>query len=645
MATYVFTNEEFLGRTNRTGSFTYDGVVTAASTKNSNGKDILSGTGTAKEDVKEYADADVSELNVYKSIPSRAVRENGKLYQTFEVNLRADKGIVSEITLEDTWGSGLSNLSELKIKTVNGSNVGVTEGTTYSNMTDLNAALQSVVLAEGESITISYRMEVDDSIYTEMTSNMGKFGNIIEADYKDNRDNDKEKVSNLAYADANGPEMSKTATAYDETTGVITWKVTIKLNDYLEDFKNSNNSIEDYITGIVETPGTGLNAAVQVGGITEEAEGIYSIVYTTSVTDDYKRRLEYGSYTFSNTVSAKVGNKDVSASATRTAGTNNWISKSFLSFDKTTRTLIWDVTLNIPNGVSNVELTDLVQETTRHVVQPFVSYNGAVIAKAQDDDGSLVISDSGIVRTWESSGQGYKLGLTDDFVQNHVGQLVTFIFTTKIPDGFDWTNQTEFTNKVRLTYTDAVLGNQSKDVEATWKDENKQGVVITKKATPDGTKNSIAYEVRVDLSEIANLTAGETITLTDTLPDLMKFNDDATAKLVYVYQNSEDTSQGDAAITASDVADANARNFSFTVTDKMVAAVAAGSAASSWYKPTVVISYTASIADEKSFIMAGNTENITNSVTGKKGETSLGTATATAALTPKASETLSLIHI
>lgn len=431
VATYVFTNEEFLGRTNRTGSFTYDGVVTAASTKNSNGKDILSGTGTAKEDVKEYADADVSELNVYKSIPSRAVRENGKLYQTFEVNLRADKGIVSEITLEDTWGSGLSNLSELKIKTVNGSNVGVTEGTTYSNMADLNDALQSVVLAEGESITISYRMEVDDSIYTEKTSNMGKFGNIIEADYKDNRDNDKTKVSNLAYADANGPEMSKTATAYDETTGVITWKVTIKLNDYLEDFKNSNKSIADYITGIVETPGTGLNEAVQVRGITEEAEGIYSIVYTTSVTDDYKRRLEYSSYTFSNTISAKVGNKDVSASATKTAGTNSWISKSFLYFDGTTRILAWDVTLHIPNGVSNVELTDFVQETTRHVVQPSVSYYGAVIAKAQDDDGSLVIVNSSIVRTWESSGQGYKLGLTDDFVQTHRGTWLCLLLPRK----------------------------------------------------------------------------------------------------------------------------------------------------------------------------------------------------------------------
>ena len=642
VATYVFTNEEFLGRTNRTGSFTYDGVVTAASTKNSNGKDILSGTGTAKEDVKEYADADVkyyadadvSELNVYKSIPSSAVRENGKLYQTFEVNLRADKGIVSEITLDDITGSGLTNLSELKIKTVNGSNVGVTEGTTYGNMADLNAVLQGAVLEDGESITISYRMEVDTTIYTE-TDNMGKFANIMEAYYKDNQGNGKKKESNWVCADAKGPEMSKTATAYDETTGVITWKITIKLNDYLEDFKNSGKSIEDYITDIVETPGTGLNAAVPVSGITEEAEGIYSIVYTTSVTDDYKRRLEYGSYTFSNTVSAKVGNKDVSASATKTADTNNWIYKPFTSFDRTTRTLTWDVTLNIPNGVSNVELTDFVQETTKHVVQPSVSYYGTVIAKAQDDDGSLVILDSGIVKTWESSGQGYKLGLTDDFVQNNAWQLVTFTFTTKIPDDFDWTKQTEFTNKVRLTYTDAVLGDQSQETEATWKDENKQSVVITKKATPDGTKDSIAYEVRVDLSEIANLTTGETITLTDTLPDLMKFNDDATAKLVYVYQNYEDTNQGDVAITASDVADANARNFSFTVTDKMVAAVADGSAASSWYKPTVVISYTASIADEKSFIMAGNTENITNSVTGKKGETSLGTATATTALTPK----------
>lgn len=114
--------------------------------------------------------------------------------------------------------------------------------------------------------------------------------------------------------------MSKTATAYDETTGVITWKITIKLNDYLEDFKKSGKSIEDYITGIVETPGTGLNAAVQVGGIMEEAEEIYSIVYTTSVTDEYKKRLENGSYTFSNTVSVMVGNTDISASADKTVG-------------------------------------------------------------------------------------------------------------------------------------------------------------------------------------------------------------------------------------------------------------------------------------------------------------------------------------
>lgn len=147
--------------------------------------------------MRVYADADVSELNVYKSIPSRAVRENGKLYQTFEVNLCADKGIVSEITLDDIAGSGLTNLSELQIKTVNGSDVGVTGGTTYSNIADLNVALQGAVLADGESITISYRMEVDTAIYTEKTYNMGNFGNIIEADYKDNQGNDKEKESNL----------------------------------------------------------------------------------------------------------------------------------------------------------------------------------------------------------------------------------------------------------------------------------------------------------------------------------------------------------------------------------------------------------------------------------------------------------------
>lgn len=371
-----------------------------------------------------------------------------------------------------------------------------------------------------------------------------------------------------------------------------------------------------------------------MGGITEEAEGIYSKVYTTSVTDDYKRRLENGSYTFSNTVSAKVGNKDVSTSATKTAGTNNWISKSFISFDETTRTLIWDVTLHIPSDVSNVEITDFVQETAKHVVQPSVSYGGVVIAKAQED-GSLVIVDSNIVKTWESSQQGYKLGLTDAFVQNQVGQLVFLTYTTKIPEGFDWTNQTEFTNNVKLNYHDAILGDQNQDAQATWKDVNKQGIVLTKTATPDSAKDGIAYEVKVDLSEIPALTVGDTVTLTDTLPDIMKFDGDATAKMAFAYRDRTDENRGAVAINISDVAGVNAKNFSFTITDQMVSDVAAGKADQNWYKPTVVISYTASVADEKSFIMAGNTENITNSVTGKKGETSLETATATAALTPK----------
>ena len=628
VATYVFTNDKFLESTSRTGSSTYDGVVTSTDKKNDNGKDIPFGIGTAKKNVKYYADADASELNVYKSRPSSAVMENGKLYQTFEVTLSAKDGIVKGITLEDIAGSGLTNLSELKIKTINGSDVGVTVGTAYSDMAQLNTALQGAVLAAGESITISYKMEVDPSIYTE-TSNIGKFGNIIKANYKDNRDNEKEKESNLVYADAKGPEMSKTATDYDETTGVITWKVTIRLNDYLENFQKSGKSIEDYITHIVETPGTGLNQAVKLTGITEESEGVYSIVYTTSVTDEYKRRLENGSYTFKNTITAKVNGTDVKASADRTVNANKWIEKTCIGFDDTTRTLTWDVTLNIPDNVTDVVIRDYVQDADRHVLQPTVTYAGTTIVNS----GTIV--DSSIVKSWESAWQGYSMALTDAFVSSHAGQLITFTYTSVIPDGYVWNNQTEFTNKAHLSYKDAVLGDQNQEATATWKDVNKQGIVLTKKAIADNDKDSIAYEVKVDLSEMASLAAGDTVTITDVLPDIMKFDGNATAKLVYIHQYWEDSNPGPVSVTVSDVTGANAKDFSFTVTEQMVNAVADGKAATDWYKPTVIISYTASIADERSFVSAGKKESITNTVTGKKGETSLGTASATAELTPK----------
>ena len=629
VATYVFTNDKFLESTSRTGSSTYDGVVTSTDKKNDNGKDVPFGIGTTKKTVKYYADQKTSELNVQKSKSSGAMLENGKLYQTFEVTLSAKDGIVKGITLEDIAGLGLTNLSELKIKTVNGSDVGVTVGTSCSDMAQLNAVLQGAVLAAGESITISYKMEVNPSIY-DKTSDIEAFGNVVKAQYKDNRDNDKEKESNKVYAEAKGPEMSKNSVGeYDKTTGIITWKVTVRLNDYLEDFQKSGKSIEDYITDIVETPGTGLKPAVKLTGITEESEGVYSIVYTTAVTDEYKQRLENGSYTFKNTITAKVNGTDVKASADKTVNAGNRIEKTCTGFDSTTRTLTWNVTLNIPDNVTDVVIRDYVQDADRHVLQPTVTYTGTTIVNSD------TIVDSSIVKSWESAWQGYSMALTDAFVSSHAGQPVTFTYTTVIPDGYVWNNQTEFTNKAHLSYKDAVLGDQNQEATATWKDVNKQGIVLTKKAIADNDKDSITYEVKVDLSEMASLAAGDTVTITDVLPDIMKFDGNVTAKLVYIHQYWEDSNPGSVSVTVSDVTGANAKDFSFTVTEQMVNAVADGKTATDWYKPTVIISYTASIADERSFVSAGKKESITNMVTGKKGETSLGTASATAELTPK----------
>ena len=629
VATYVFTNDKFLESTSRTGSSTYDGVVTSTDKKNDNGKDVPFGIGTTKKTVKYYADQKTSELNVQKSKSSSAMLENGKLYQTFEVTLSAKDGIVKGITLEDIAGLGLTNLSELKIKTVNGSDVGVTVGTSCSDMAQLNAVLQGAVLAAGESITISYKMEVDPSIY-DKTSDIENFGNVVKAQYKDNRDNDKEKESNKVYAEAKGPEMSKNSVGeYDKTTGIITWKVTIRLNDYLEDFQKSGKSIEEYITDIVETPGTGLETAIKMTGITEESEGVYSIVYTTAVTDEYKQRLENGSYTFKNTITAKVNGTDVKASADKTVNAGNRIEKTCTGFDSTTRTLTWNVTLNIPDNVTDVVIRDYVQDADRHVLQPTVTYAGTTIVNSD------TIVDSSIVKSWESAWQGYSMALTDAFVSSHAGQSVTFTYTSVIPDGYVWNNQTEFTNKAHLSYKDAVLGNQNQEATATWKDVNKQGIVLTKKAIADNDKDSIAYEVKVDLSEMASLAAGDTVTITDVLPDIMKFDGNATARLVYIHKHWEDSNPGAVSVITSDVTGANAKDFSFIVTEQMVNAVADGKTATDWYKPTVIISYTASIADERSFVSAGRKESITNTVTGKKGETSLGTASATAELTPK----------
>ena len=240
----------------RTGTSTYDGVVDVENSKENNGKKVPFKVGRdSTVEIKYYSDRTESSLEVYKSRDSKAVVSGSSLTQTFKVKLTAKNGVVSGINLNDIAGSGLSNLRNITVKTVNGTNVGVTQGASYSSMDALNAALENVILAKDEYIELEYTMDVDKAIYNVTNTQIETYGNKIKATYKNNRDTDKETESSVVYTDVTPPSINKSGTSYDPVTGLITWKITIKLNDFLEDFKNSGKTIEEYITGMLDIPG------------------------------------------------------------------------------------------------------------------------------------------------------------------------------------------------------------------------------------------------------------------------------------------------------------------------------------------------------------------------------------------------------
>lgn len=127
IATYTITDEAFLQEGERTGTSTYDGVVDVENSKENNGKKVPFKVGRdSTVEIKYYSDRTESSLEVYKSRDSKAVVSGSSLTQTFKVKLTAKNGVVSGINLNDIAGSGLSNLRNITVKTVNGTNVGVT---------------------------------------------------------------------------------------------------------------------------------------------------------------------------------------------------------------------------------------------------------------------------------------------------------------------------------------------------------------------------------------------------------------------------------------------------------------------------------------------------------------------------------------
>lgn len=644
IATYTITDEAFLQEGERTGTSTYDGVVDVENSKENNGKKVPFKVGRdSTVEIKYYSDRTESSLEVYKSRDSKAVVSGSSLTQTFKVKLTAKNGVVSGINLNDIAGSGLSNLRNITVKTVNGTNVGVTQGASYSSMDALNAALENVILAKDEYIELEYTMDVDKAIYNVTNTQIETYGNKIKATYKNNRDTDKETESSVVYTDVTPPSINKSGTSYDPVTGLITWKITIKLNDFLEDFKNSGKTIEEYITGMLDIPGAGQDAgsATVKTALTKVSDGEYYLEYTTKAASELLEAIKISGYTFHNTFKATIGGKEVKGEADYSYAPDiKLIDKAWKSYDSTTKELAWTVAVTIPDQtvmpISKVEITDNVGgDMALHTLQNTVYYNGKAIVA----DGVITTDGQDIVEKFENSWNGYKITLKDAFVTANSSRVLNFVYKTTIVAD-DWTNKTVFHNYANLTFHNNKLNKTvNQQDEAQWKDSSKKENAVDKTGTVSTTKDEITYTVNVNLSAIENLTKGKTITLTDAIPSTMELKGTETVNAIWlqkVYNNGypfDGSQYGTVAIT-TDTATAGKIKFSFIVTEEMVQKVEALAAAGS-DSAIVRITYTTQIADERSFINDGTKKTIVNRVSAEYDGTDIGNATDTRELTPK----------
>lgn len=519
----VISNDMYLHDDKKNGNISIDAVISGAPDEGSNGTEKTIKLGD-KSMILRYDDGTTaSTTSTQKSAVGSLQYDSGsgKFYQEFKVDIRANNGSVSDIQITDTPGAMFDAPSSFTV-TGNGGMEGLPTGTT--TLADLNSALSGKTLADGQTLSITYRCEVSDA--TSQDSN-----NKVDIAYKNNKNEPKTSTS-TAYVNVNRPTATKTGVMADDNSK-ITWTVTIALND----FKNMPDD-QILFTDVKDTPGKGLAGANT--SITLEknqftynaATGTYTYTYTTDVDAAYQN----SNTNFTNKFEGKING--VPIDITGTAKSKNppppgEVTKSFNSFDFATRELTWDVEIRIPADAKQALIQDVVKSWVpgtlgdHSVVK--ISVEGKTVIDKSISNSPL---DTSIAQTGSSYSWPWPNGfyLTSSYLDsipldpyNSKYKLLHVQTVTQIPANEDMTGKV-YSNRFDLTYTPQVgdstrVSSNVPTYRFNGASVSKTGKIMNHANYP---KETVIYNVKTVLDSSLNLKVGDNIIMRDVLPEGME---------------------------------------------------------------------------------------------------------------------------
>ena len=662
--------QEFYESYERNGWAHIVGKIQVEDANAKDGDSIPYSVGTVTGNFEYQKDVSESTLGVSKSAQGSVEKVGGKYQQKFRVKVNASNGDVTGISLTDTMGTGLTNLSGVSIVETNVSTLAA--GTSYG--TDINGPFAGLTLKKDEYVTLEYTVEVNPSIYAPDTD-WSLFKNKLTANYTSNLSQPGESTTNDVYASANRPSVSKSGTI-PEGEQYVEWKITIRLNDLKDD-----DSFAALVTAIKDTPGAGLSGEgvpvdLAPGNFVETSTGSgeYTYTYKTPITDAYYNSISQ--LELRNNVTATIAGNDYTANGSvHTKGVTDIVSKSVVedSFDEATGLLKWEVTIDtskLPydadtsdgdDNVKNFTLCDYASDVNGEITGNH-TVNGAsnvqiwvdgvqVVNHGQiinPSTGNAVVSGgNGIVE----SCTGYyteDIRLSDAYLLSKVATdtPIKVIFQSYIKDT-DRSGKL-YQNTVYAKYTDPVTHTETKTPTAIarWEDTNVFKNSMEKVGAQVAGKNSLKYTVKINTANIEGLTAGKSILLEDVLPEDMTYDAGSLTisdyyKDTWNYYLVQDWLYNQAAASATT---ATATAVTEGGKDKLkieipvtTAFIKLGEYAKSSLAAEhfIQISYTTTIEDAQTFLENGVATAFKNEIAGTFNGDSIGGDSATTILTPQ----------
>ena len=312
--------------------------------------------------------------------------------------------------------------------------VSYSDGTASQNYNSIGAvsdALSGTTLKADETITITYTATVDLESVLKSSNSYNAYKNRIDVTYKDVNGKETTKESTAYDVSVTKPSVSKTANSYDESTGTITWTISVDPGDLinLSDFNLSGIVVTDTADsnqneGQVTIPWTSFTD--------NDGDGVYTYTYTTTLTDAALNSAT--SVSASNAVDVKFMDGVSKSTSKSYTATKSILKKSDGVYDSSTGLVAWTITIAVPDtGLSGssgyVKIYDTNDNNSGYMPTSSIVVNGETIYK----DGGFVGNYANILyigQNYNENGVGLNwllLCLSNSYVADYAGKTITIV--------------------------------------------------------------------------------------------------------------------------------------------------------------------------------------------------------------------------